>query len=125
MGSLGHNYPFRALLFAILLVSLGGCNGQQRRMESSLNSYMGGSVAAFVADHGDPTSTVKLSNDESAFRWVITGQGVGAVVPIGSSLIVAAPTQRVCTVTLRATTQTPSPELKDWIIQSWSWQGAC
>jgi hypothetical protein len=87
-------------------------------MESSLNAYMGHSVAEFVADHGDPASAVKLSDNESAFRWVITGQGIGAVVPKGGSLIVAPPTQRVCTVTLKATTQSPNPELKDWIIQS-------
>jgi len=76
-------------------------------MESSLNVYIGHSVAEFVADHGDPASTVKLSDTESAFRWVITGQGVGAVIPMGGSLIVAPPTQRVCTVSLR-------PDLDSW-----------
>ena len=94
-------------------------------METSLNAYVGQSVAAFVADHGDPTSSVKLSDSEQAFRWVITGQGVGAVIPIGGSLIVAPPGQRVCTVTLRARTQSPHPEQKDWIVQGWNWQGAC
>jgi hypothetical protein len=115
----------RILLLAAPIVFFGGCNVQQQRMESSLNAYMGRSVAEFVADHGDPTSMVKLTDKESAFRWVITGRGVGAVIPMGTSLIVAPPTQRVCTVSLRATTQSPSPELKDWIIQSWNWQGAC
>jgi hypothetical protein len=116
--------PLRILLLAAFAV-LGGCSGQQQRMESSLNAYVGRSVAEFVADNGDPTSTVKLSDNESAFRWVITGRGVGAVIPMGGSLIVASPTQRVCTVSLRATTQSSNPELKDWIIQSWNWQGAC
>jgi hypothetical protein len=118
---------FATILILLLATSvvIVGCNTQQSRMESSLNAYLGRSVAVFVADHGDPTSTVKLSDNESAFRWVITGQGVGAVIPMGGSLIVAPPTQRVCTVSLRATTQSPSPELKDWIIQSWNWQGAC
>lgn len=112
-------------LFAASLIFLGGCNAQKQRMESSLNSYMGHSVAEFVADHGDPTSTVKLSDNESAFRWVIIGQGVGAVIPMGGALMVAPPTQRVCTVSLRATAQSPNPELKDWIIRGWNWQGAC
>jgi hypothetical protein len=113
------------LMFAVSGLLVQGCNTRQTRMESSLNAYMGHSVAEFVADHGDPTSAVKLSDNESAFRWVITGQGIGAVVPMGGSLIVAPPTQRVCTVSLKATTQSPNPELKDWIIQSWNWQGAC
>ena len=86
---------------------------------------MGRSVAEFVADHGDPTSTVELSDHERAFRWVITGRGIGAVIPVGGSLVVAPPTQRLCTVSLRASTQSPNPELKDWIIQNWNWQGAC
>jgi hypothetical protein len=121
-------FPRKAALRVFLAASLlfiAGCNTQQKRMESSLNAYMGRSVADFVADHGDPASTVKLSDNESAFRWVITGQGVGAVIPMGGSLIVAPPTQRVCTVSLRATTQSGNPELKDWIIQNWNWQGAC
>ena len=122
---LGTKRAFRILLFVASVVFLGGCNRQQQRMESSLNPYMGRSVAEFAADHGYPTSTVSLSDDESSFRWVITGQGVGAVIPVGGSLIVAPPTQRVCTVSLRAKTQSPQPELKDWIIQSWNWQGAC
>jgi hypothetical protein len=109
----------------IALAALGGCNGQQSRMETSLNAYVGRSVAEFVADHGDPETSVKLSDHENAFRWVITGRGVGAVIPMGGSFIVAPPTQRVCTVTLKAATKSPSPELKDWIIQSWNWQGAC
>jgi hypothetical protein len=113
------------LFLLAALASLGACNTQQQRMETSLKAYLGRSVAEFVADHGDPTSAVKLSDHESAFRWVITGRGVGAIMPMGGSLIVAPPTQRVCTVVLRATTESPTPELKDWIIQSWNWQGAC
>lgn len=117
--------PLRPLLFAACVALIAGCNPQQHRMEFALHAYVGRSVAEFVADHGDPTSTVKLSDSESAFRWVITGQGVGAVIPMGGSFIVAPPTQRVCTVTLRATTQSSNPEFKDWIIRSWQWQGAC
>lgn len=113
------------LFLLVSLASLAACNTQQQRMKTSLNSYLGHSVAEFVADHGDPTSEVKLSDHESAFRRVITGRGVGAIIPMGGSLIVAPPTQRICTVVLRATTQSPNPELKDWMIQSWNWQGAC
>jgi len=120
------NNSFVGLLRAVAFVlALAGCNGQQQRMESSLNTYLGRSVAEFAADHGYPTSIVKLSDNERSFRWVITGQGVGAVIPVGGSLLVAPPTQRVCNVSVRAASQSPAPELKDWIIRSWNWQGAC
>jgi hypothetical protein len=95
-----------------ILLSLMGCNRQQTRMESALNAYIGRSVAEFAADHGDPTSVVKLSDTETAFRWVITGQGRRR-------------SHTTCTVSLRATAEAPNPELKDWIIQGWNWQGAC
>lgn len=125
VGRIGERWYRRIFLIGVCVLLLADCNARQERMQTALDAYVGRSVAEFVADHGDPTSSVKLSNTETAFRWVITGQGVGAVVPIGGSLIVAPPTQRVCTVTVRATTQTPNPELKDWIIQGWNWQGAC
>ena len=120
-----HLALFRTPLIAVTLLLLASCNAQRNRMEQSLNSYIGGSVADFAADHGYPSSTVKVADNEAAFRWVITGQGPGAIVPVGGSLIVAPPSPRVCTVQLRATTSSPSPDLKDWVIRSWRWQGAC
>jgi hypothetical protein len=62
------------VFLAASLLFIAGCNTRQKRMGSSLNAYMSRSVADFAADHGDPTSTVKLSDNESAFRWVITGR---------------------------------------------------
>ena len=102
---------------------LGGC--QHQRMTNSLDLYIGSSVAYFVADHGYPSSSVKLSDTESSFRWIITGQGIGAVVPLGNALVAIPPQQKVCTIDLRATSQSTWPELKDWTIRSWRWQGAC
>jgi hypothetical protein len=136
------------LLAAFALAALPGCNTQQSRMQSALDAYKGRSVAAFVADHGEPTSSVRLSDNESSFRWVITGSSVGAVIPMGGSLIVAPAGQRVCTVVLTASrrlqvlqrsyprlqaaipqdlliTNAPQTEYKDWTIVSWNWQGAC
>jgi hypothetical protein len=94
-------------------------------MTNALDQYLGQSIAEFAAMRGDPTSTVKTGDNEAAFRWVITGQGVGGIVPIGSSLIVVPAGQRVCTVVLSASTKSRNPELKDWIITKWQWQGAC
>jgi hypothetical protein len=94
-------------------------------MTGVLDPYIGGSIANYVADHGEPTSSVNLGNHETAFRWVITGQGAGGVVPIGSSLIVVPPRELVCTVSLTATTTAAVPEYKDWTVTGYKWQGAC
>ena len=113
----------------LLVVALGvsGCAAQQQesRMTKALDRWIGQSVASFVAERGDPTSSVKLAERENAFRWVLTGQGAGGVVPIGDSMIIVPPRRLICTVTLTATTGAKNPELKDWIITKYSWQGAC
>jgi hypothetical protein len=115
--------------FVLLGVALGtaGCAAQERqsRMTKALDNLVGQSVADFVAERGDPTSSVKLGEGENAFRWVLTGQGVGAVVPMSGAMIVVPPRELVCTVTLRAATTAKAPELKDWIITGGSWQGSC
>ena len=115
-----------ALVIACLPL-ISGCmaTAQRERMSGALDAYVGGSIASYVADHGEPTSSVKLGDHESAFRWVITGQGAGGVVPIGSSLVVVPPRELVCTVSLTATTTAAVPEYKDWIVTSYKWQGAC
>jgi hypothetical protein len=117
----------RPALVIACLPLLGGCAAaaQRERMTAALDAYIGESVASYLADHGEPASSVKLGDHESAFRWVITGQGAGGVVPIGSSLIVVPPRQLVCTVSLTATTTAAAPEYKDWIVTSYKWQGAC
>jgi hypothetical protein len=112
------------ILVLVIPAVLAGC--QQQRMEKVLNSYTGRSIAEFVADRGAPTSAVKLSDHEAAFRWVITGTNPGGVVAGGGSLIVIPARQQECDVTLRAVTQSSGQVAwKDWIIQSWNWRGAC
>jgi hypothetical protein len=107
-------------------LGLGACNSQQERMSAALDRYVGQTVADFAADHGDPTSTVETGDRKSAFRWVITGPGVGAVVPVGSALMVDPAGERQCTVVLNATTANGGqPALKDWTIVSGRWNGAC
>jgi len=107
-------------------VTLSGCvTAQQERMQSSLHAYVGQSIADFVALHGDPASSVKTGDNETAFRWVTSAPGVGGIVPIGGSLIVVPAGPRVCTIVLTATTVKQAPELKDWTITKWQWQGAC
>jgi hypothetical protein len=105
---------------------LGGCvTAQQQQMKAALDPYVGQSVASFAALRGPPTSMVRTGDNEAAFRWVITGQGVGGIVPMGTSLVVVPAGPRVCTVALTATTAAKDPDLKDWTITNWQWQGAC
>ncbi len=107
-------------------LAMSACVTQQERMSNALDAYVGRTVADFAADHGDPTSTVVTGDQKAAFRWVITGPGVGAVVPVGSALMVMPSGQRQCTVVLDATTtNTGQPALKDWIIENGRWNGAC
>lgn len=94
-------------------------------MSGALDPYMGQSIATFVAERGEPTSSVKLGDHESAFRWVLTGKGAGAVVPIGGALIAVPPRELVCTISMTATTTAAVPEYKDWIVTGYKWQGAC
>ncbi len=100
---------------------------QRDRMAQALDPYIDETVASYVADHGDPTSSVKLDDQTSAFRWVLSGTGAGALVPIAGSLVVVPPRQLVCTVTLTATKPLglANAEFKDWTITNYRWEGAC
>jgi hypothetical protein len=108
-------------------IFLLGCIAQQQqeRMSGVLNRHIGSSIANFVAERGYPSSQVKLSDRETAFRWIFTKQGAGAVLPMGGSLIVVPPSQLTCVVTFTAASNLKKPELKDWIISNYNWQGAC
>jgi len=118
------------LLLAIAgLPWLGGCMSAQQsnRMAEALDPYIGQTVASYVAEKGDPASSVSLGERKYAFRWVFNVEGAGAVVPIASSLVVVPPRQLVCTVTLTAATTSLAtmPEFRDWIITGYRWEGAC
>lgn len=116
---------WRVIIVACFPLMSACANVQQERMKTALDAYIGQSVANFVADRGEPESSVKLADHESAFRWVITGEGAGAIVPIGSALVAVPPRQLVCSVSLTATTTAALPEYKDWIVTGYKWQGAC
>jgi hypothetical protein len=59
--------------FVVLGVAIGtaGCAAHERqsRMIKALDDLVGQSIADFVAERGDPTSSVKLGEGENAFRW--------------------------------------------------------
>jgi hypothetical protein len=98
---------------------------QATRMRDALTPYIGRSIADYVVDRGPPTTTVDLGGNKRAFRWQITGQTAGAVVPISGALIAVPPRQQTCMVSLVASAAKQSPALSDWIIEDWRWNGAC
>jgi len=123
----------RWLIAILALVTLGGCTmdsqdasqAQQTRMSGALDGWVGQSVAAYVAEHGDPTSSVRLDNISSAFRWVILGSGAGAVVPVGQTMMVIPPRQLQCAVIFTGTTSVAKPDYKDFTITGYRWEGNC
>jgi hypothetical protein len=127
-GGCGRAMKRKCAVFCVVLaVALSSCvtTTRQERMANALDEFVGESVASFVALHGEPTSFVKTGDNEAAFRWVITGPGVGGIVPIGNSLVVVPAGQRVCTIVLTAASKAKNPEYKDWAVTRWHWEGAC
>jgi hypothetical protein len=120
------NSPFRlSLLAAAVSLGLAGCTGQNDG--SASDSYLGRSVADYVADHGSPDSQIPLTENRSLFRWDLASYAMGPA--IGSGLTARAapssPVQSICSVTLVATSQSTSRDLKDWTIQGSQRQGVC
>ena len=98
---------------------------QQERMNIALSAWVGKSIAEHSAAKGNPTEIIKLNDTEAAFRWIITRQGPGGVMPIGGMMAVLPSQQLTCVVRFDAKTTKKQPELKDWIIMRHHWEGYC
>jgi hypothetical protein len=98
---------------------------QQSKMSTDLNPYIGGSIADYVIAKGPPASTTDISPTKRLFRWVFTGQGIGAAVPVGGVLVTVLPKQLRCTVSFVANTSKSKPTLQDWTVENYSWDGSC
>jgi len=92
-------------------------------MESALASYVGRSVADFALEHGPPRSSVSMGANRRGFAWVVTGKTTASTMPI-TGFPMSSP-QLSCNVSLIAATAEASPELSDWKIESWNWDGNC
>jgi hypothetical protein len=103
----GHMCRPRSIV-TLLCFALAGCASavQQRseRMHTSLTPYIGRTVADYALDHGPPTNTVDLGPSKKGFQWLTT---------------------KSCTVSIVAHATKPNPELSDWVIEHWRWQGVC
>jgi hypothetical protein len=90
-----------------------------------LNPWIGRSIADFVVERGPPNTSVDLGGNKRAFQWQATHQTPGAVIPLGSSLVAVPSRQESCMVSLVASSSKAAPTLSDWIIERWTWNGAC
>jgi hypothetical protein len=109
--------------------ALAGCvsaaQQQATKMEAALNPWMGRSVADYVVQRGPPTNNIDLGANRRTFQWQMTRQTPAAIVPLSGTLIAVPSRQESCLVSLVAKSNTPAPTLSDWIIERWSWNGAC
>ena len=94
-------------------------------MESALRSYVGRSVAEFALEHGPPRSSVSMGTNRRGFEWGMTGQAAPSTMTLPMTGFPVSQPQLSCTVSLVAATTKPSPELSDWTIESWHWNGNC
>ena len=116
------------LLISACFALLGCASEAQRqatRMETALNPWIGQSIADYVVTRGPPTTSIDLGGNKRAFQWQMTRQTPAAVVPLAGSLIAVPSREESCMVSMVASSNKPTPALSDWIIERWSWNGAC
>src|SRR5262249_4101208 len=102
----GNTCSIRILAAAAAL--LAGCAPQsQQDANPASSSYVGKSVAEYVADHGSPDSTIPLTESKSLYRWDLGVQGMGPAIGTGLTGGGAPPSPKlvVCSVTVTATAQ--------------------
>jgi hypothetical protein len=118
---------WRYIVLLLCCVALLGCAAQQQttRMETALSPWVGRSIADFVAERGPPTTNIDLGGNKRAFQWQVTRQTPGAVVSLAGSLITVPSREESCMVSLVASSGKTAPTLSDWMIERWSWNGAC
>jgi hypothetical protein len=92
----------------------------------ALNPWIGRSVADFVIQRGPPTNSIDLGGNRRTFQWQTTSQTPAAIVPLNGGALVGVPSrQQSCLVSLVANSNKSAPTLSDWMIESWSANGAC
>ena len=120
---------WRNIVSLLGCVALLGCASaaqqQTTRMETTLSPWVGRSIADFVVERGPPTTSIDLGGNKRAFQWRMTRQTPAAVVPLAGTLIAVPSQEESCMVSLVASSSKSTPALSDWIIERWSWNGAC
>jgi hypothetical protein len=92
----------------------------------ALNPWIGRPIADFVVQRGPPTNSIDLGGNRRTFQWQTTSQTPAAIVPLSGGTLVGVPSrQESCLVSLVANSNKSAPTLSDWMIESWSANGAC
>jgi hypothetical protein len=118
---------FARYLMAVLVVAVEfGCTGpKQDPLKSTLNAWIGRSIADFVDQRGQPMNIVDMGPGRARFQWVTGDVKPGSMSPAGGNVVAIPPSSSSCLVSLVATSSSSNPNLSDWVIESWSLNGNC
>jgi hypothetical protein len=116
----------RYLMALFVFAAEFGCAGpKQDPLKSTLNAWIGRSIADFVDQRGQPTNTVDMGQGRARFQWVTGDVKPSSMSPAGGNVVVVPPSSSSCLISLIATSASSNPNLRDWIIESWSLNGNC
>lgn len=111
------------------LSALAGCmtdqEKQHEKMKTSLDPFVGQSIAAYVASKGPPQAVIDLGPNQKMFQWLFTGESPAFAIPINGIVIARGPQRLECRVSFQAVTDRPAPTLADWRISNYQWNGVC
>jgi hypothetical protein len=113
------------MVLLVMAVEFGCAGPKQNPLKSTLNAWIGRSIAEFVDQRGQPTDTVDMGLGRARFQWVTGDVKPSAMSAAGGNVVVIPPSSSSCLISLVATSPSPNPKLSDWIIESWSLNGNC
>jgi hypothetical protein len=112
---------FASILTALLVVGAP----KQDPLKSTLNAWIGRSIADFVDQRGQPTNKVDMEQGRARFQWATGDVKTSAMSPAGGNVVVIPPSASSCLISLVATGASSNPNLSDCTIESWSLNGNC
>jgi hypothetical protein len=116
----------RHLMVLLVITAEFGCAApKQNPLKSTLNAWIGRSIADFVDQRGQPMNTVDLEQGRARFQWITGDVKPSSMSPAGGNVVVVPPSLNSCFISLIATSASSNPNLSDWIIESWSLNGNC
>lgn len=128
------NLASKITFIALISSAVAGCQSTQERraqdaiqkMNNQLDVWINQPVSNFALSKGNPKDIVKLSEDRTAFRWVFVQQSPAMIMPpVYGSMMVLPSQQLFCNISFIAKPTKKKPELKDFIITDYNWNGHC
>jgi hypothetical protein len=108
-----------------LCVALAGCiEAREQEVAERLNSYIGHPVSEMAIRLGPPASDTDAGDGKHTFVWETGSQTASATIPLAGRLVQAGPQQQKCRISVvAATSGKVNPDLRDWIVQQWEYEG--